>query len=475
MRSTAITILFLFSACSAQQVVIHSKTAVTPEVSGVDSLQIDSAWRLAKESFPSNPDSAVELADQGRKLAQLADQLLKEQPQSEVRDTVRALESFNEGSDLLNQLSVADSLEAVDLLKSAAIKFEEALTADAFDDEARLWLARVYEILAERFRASNAVHQQLRVLKRLVMWNHDRHDYVALLAAAHEDLNTNESAMTAATLWDRAALIALEDVDIGIRAFPDSTSIFAYYIRASRAFVMADDGQLAMKFLGFAKPWQHTDDHQALIEADSIWLSWDDGNLSARKLFDTLMEESDVNPSKTVDGLDRLLKDIKTSDARMEVLHQKALINYRSGMEESAVELMQKLYAQSPQHQKITEDYAIMTYNLSQKQRQRGDIKGALAYLLQCVALDASIAARAAFDLSLLLRNNLEAAIKYAHLAEKRQDTLSDHEVMALTRFLAELYRKSGDRDRAREYINQLKDLRKAQSATDWNTMKNGQ
>jgi len=466
MRSIFFATLVVFaSACSVQQVVMDSTVPSKPELSGVDSVRIHTAWTLAEESFPADEESAAQLARQGQELVKLADQFLKDPPKSMVRDTVGALEFFNAGSEMLAQLSEADSMQALDLLEAAAIKFEGALMADAFDDEARLWLARVYKTLAERFQASGAVQEQLRVLERLVMWNHDRHDYVALLAAAHEGVHISASAMTAASLWERAALIALDDVDIGLRSFPDTTSLFAYYVHASRAFVMADQGQFAMQSLEKAKPWQRTDTQKSLLHADSVWLMWDGGNLTARKIFDDLMEEATIHPSKTADGLKKLLNDLQTSDARLEVQHQLALITYRMGLEESAVELMQELYTQYPSHQHITEDYAIMTYNLSQKQREGGDIKGALAYLLQCISLNATIATRAAFDVALLLRNNLEAAIKYAHVAEKRQKTLSDQEQVILIQYLAELYRKSGDRDRAKVYLNKLKELRNVKSS----------
>ncbi|MDE2770863.1 MAG: hypothetical protein OXI44_06775 [Bacteroidota bacterium] len=97
-----------------------------------------------------------------------------------------------------------------------------------------------------------------------------------------------------------------------------------------------------------------------------------------------------------------------------------------------------------------------MTYNLAQTLRQAGDLDRALAYLLQSASLNAPAAARAAFDASILLRNNLDAAIKYARMAEARIDALGGSERNALTRYLAELYRRSGDRERAKVYIDRL-------------------
>jgi len=64
-----------------------------------------------------------------------------------------------------------------------------------------------------------------------------------------------------------------------------------------------------------------------------------------------------------------------SANTQSEVRHQLALIKYSSGVKNYAVEV--KL---------LTDDYAIMTYNLSQKLHAKEILKG-LAYLLQCSSL----------------------------------------------------------------------------------------
>ena len=456
MKIFAFTLVLLIAGCSVPPRIVEPPTPASPMPPEIDSTQIQMAWQLAEASFARDAEAAAHAAEEGRKLAALADSFLLSAPVSQVRDTARAVVLFHAGVDLLGQYSEADSLQALGLLKNAAAKFEEALEADAFDDEARQWLARVYQTLAERFQQTGAIQDQLRVLQRLVMWNQDRHDYIALLAAAQEGMPTEASGMTAGSLWERAAMVALDDVAMGLREAPDSAALFAYHVRASRAFVMANRSSLARASLSNAQAWQRTDQERTLIHADSIWLAWDDGNLTARKRFDALLSEAFVNPEKAADGLLNLLENVQDPDARIQVRHQLALARYASGAEEQAVRLMQALVAEDPHQKKLAEDYAVMTYNLAQQLRRGGDLRGALAYLLQCASLDAQIAARAAFDAALLLRNNLDAAIRYAHMAEARIDTLESDERSALFRYLAELYRRSGDRERAREYIGYL-------------------
>ncbi len=456
MRYLVFTLVLVGAGCAASTPIVSPLAPDKPTLPGVDSARVQMAWELAAESFARDAAQAARLSEEARRLAQLADSLLGPAPVAQSRDTVKALEAFNAGAEALNRMSEADSLQALELLEEAAEKFEQALDADAYDDEASRWLARVYEILAERFRREDAIQDQLRVLHRLVARNQDRHDYIALLAAAQEQQHTEEAGIAAGALWERAALVLLDDVDIGPIQVPDSAVLFAYHIRASRAFVQSDHSLLAHESLNSARSWQRTAEERALVHADSVWLAWDDSNLSARKRFDVLLNEVADNPGAAVEGLTALLADVRERDARIDVRHQLALARYASGAEEHAAASMQDLVAEAPGRQALVDDYAVMSYNLAQSLRQAGDLERALAYLLQSASLNAPIAARAAFDASILLRNNLDAAIKYARLAEARLDALGGSERNALTRYLAELYRRSGDRERAKVYIDRL-------------------
>lgn len=448
--------IVFFTGCKAPSRIVETPVPVNPVLSGVDSMQVNVAWQLAETSFARDAGAAAFAADEGRKLTALADSILLAAPEASVRDTVRALALFNAGADLLGQYPETDSLQALKLLENAAVKFEEALEADAFDAEARQWLAHIYQTLAERFQQSGAVQERLRVLQRLVMWNQDRHDYIALLAAAQEALQTEASGMVAGALWERAAEVLLDDAEMGLSMAPDSAALFAYHVRASRAFILANHSLLARTSLSSARLWQRTEEERILVDTDSAWLAWDNGNLRTRKRFDTLLNEASINPADAAEGLLQLLEEVQRLEARIQVRHQLALARYAAGSEEDAAGLMQDLVAAAPDQKNLVEDYAIMTYNLAQQLRQSGDLRSALAYLLQCASLNAQIAARASFDAALLLRNNLNAALKYAHMAEARIETLDENDRTELFRYLAELYRRNGDREQARAYIGHL-------------------
>ena len=108
---------------------------------------------------------------------------------------------------------------------------------------------------------------------------------------------------------------------------------------------------------------------------------------------------------------------------------------------------------------RIREDYAIMTFNLAQMHRQEGELVEALAYLLQCEQLDGDMAGRAAMQAARLLSNNPDAALERALAAEERLDTLGPDEQKQLLKFIVELHRRLGDRDRARQYLSRLSAL----------------
>ena len=124
-----------------------------------------------------------------------------------------------------------------------------------------------------------------------------------------------------------------------------------------------------------------------------------------------------------------------------------------------SVHLMQALVAEDPHQRKLTEDYAVMTYNLAQQlRRRRRPTERPRLFIAGVHHWMHRSQPELQFDAALLLRNNLDAAIRYAHMAEARIDTLEQDERSALFRYLAELYRRSGDRQRAREYIGYLVD-----------------
>ena len=137
MRYLVLTLVLLGAGCAASTPIVPPLATEKPMLPGVDSVRVQMAWELAAESFARDAAQAARISEEARRLAHLADSLLGPAPVAQTRDTVKALAAFNAGADALDRLSEADSLQALELLEEAAEKFEQALDADAFDDEAQ--------------------------------------------------------------------------------------------------------------------------------------------------------------------------------------------------------------------------------------------------------------------------------------------------------------------------------------------------
>ena len=469
-------VVFFLAACTSPRqaiVSVASPPVAILDVPGVDSSLVAQASALAEVSFAKDAEAAARLTEAGRRLVLLADSLLSrhtnkylgppESGDSVQRDVTRGIEAFNEGAEALAQYAEADSVRAGELLEEAAAHFEEALLANPFDTEARYWLARTFEIMAEHLHAIGAVQAAIDVLQRLVTLHQDRHDYIALLAAAYEHIQTEEADIAAGALWGRAALVAQDDVLLAsARAVvADTGAIFTYYVRGSRAFVQADRSDLALRALRNANNWVRSPDDAELVSSETAWINWDDGNLANRKEYDSLLETAAADPVEAAEGLEELMQTVTQETARIDVQHQLALTRYASGEHEAATILMQTLWknaggVDSVRAGRIREDFATMAYNLAQVRRRAGDLPGALAYLLQCERVESQVSARAALQAAQLLQNNLDAALKRALVAEARMEHLTPDERESLLRYIVELYRRKGDRENAKHYVRRL-------------------
>lgn len=438
---------------------------------GVDSLIATYAVALAGESFARDETEAGRLAADGRRFAQMADSLLGLHSRAQVsilRDSVKATEYYNEGADALEAWDkiVDDSSKALDLLQQAASAFEAALDADPFDSETQYWLGHVYQLQAEHYNLHESAQAATSVLQKLVSLHQNRHDYIGLLARNYDRVATQPTSLLAGSLWERAALVAVDDaaLDPDGQIVADSAAIFVYLLRSSRSFSEANQANQALRVLDIAALWAAAADEIELVEGERSWLMWDGANLQTRITYDRILEQASRVPQKAARELEELLADVKTPAARVDVKHQLTLAWYGSGRQSDALELMHDLWQSraemaTEQVGGIRSDYAVMAYNLAQRQRQRGNLTGALTYLLQCEQLDAPLSARAALQAAQLLSNNPEAALDRAMAAERRINDLSRDDQARLLRYTVELHRRLGDRDRAREYFERLGEL----------------
>ena len=484
-----LSLVLLVVACAACQrtrpVAVPPAKAVAPPdtipaLPGVDHALARKADSLARGVLVSAPARAEGLrqAEAGLQLVRLADSLLQGERQSDgaaaETDSVGperkrvALRAYNEGAKALSDFAEAtDSTRAAILLDEAATRFAAALEANPFDQEAHYWLARVYELQADALGRAGATQAAIAVLQQLVAMQGHRPDYLALLAQAHERVDTPEAGLAAGALWRRAAQATIDDAALDPEGHiaVDSAAVFAHFARSNRALVQADRSDWALEALNEADDWATPSDDKTYLDAERRWILCDDGNLATRMRFDVLISQGASDPEGAARGLEALIPEVRRQHARLDVEHELARILYRIGREEAAVERMRQVFDDArtvPQAdvEGMREDYGIMTYNLGMAHRTAGSLRKALGYLLQSEATGFNQSARAALQVSRLLSNNLAAAIDAGLRAEAGLAQLPAAEQKALLHHPVELYRRSGDRERAQAYVDKWRQLR---------------
>lgn len=488
------TVLSLgFAGCLTARdgTVAGDSTPVVPRPSvvsfaGVDSTVAQAAAALADSSFVDRErqEQATQHTSEGRTLVTAADSLLGleeglaflKKPAgpdtTSAAAQAAAIEAFNQGARTLEGYAEADSLQAAELLKQAQTHFEQALQFNPFDVEARYWLSRVYHLRASHLGTYNEHEQALGILRRLAQMHQDEHGIFAALATTHEHLGQWRQA---AVLWQRAARTTLDDeaFDLIGDHQPDPSLLMNYYLRSERAYVEEGDSKAALDALDAAEAWVEEGEDRAFIADERAWILWDDGNLVTRKRWDALLSLSQSEPASAIEGMEALLDRLASRQAYVEVRHRLGLLYYETQQEERAAGSLQALW-QDVKHsaeeaeggsasiqlsliERIREDYGTVAYTLSHARYQQGDLRASLAYLLQSEETGCSLAAKAAFEAALLLKNNIEKALEAAHWAEARLAQLEGKEQKDLFRFMVELYRRRGDRGKALYYAEKYR------------------
>ena len=464
--------LLLSGGCAPKDVVIIDVAPAPeppPPLPGVDSVFAAMASAYAKRGHMVDErarEAGRRAVAGGRRLFVIADSLtsgLKDRPDSVSVGDDRIEESirrYNEGAILLRNepLGLAE-------LQAAAEQFQLALDANPYDTEALYYLSRVYELQVDRLAQAGAVDDQIGVLQRLAELYPHRHDYAGLLAAAYENLGSKTGWADAGAWWHRAAFLAQDDPDLSLDtdAVLDTASVFIYLANAGRAFIESDQGDLALAAIEEAVPFAVDEDSRIYLQREREWLTWDT-ELQSRKDFDFLLEVSQTDPGKAAAGLRDLLPKVSLSLARMEVQYQLGLALYNGGDLFAGVTEIQAVWQEVstrdiPLRERIQEDYGLMTYSIALEQRQSGELRNALAYLLQSESTGFSGAAVSALTRSLLLRNDPEAALDAAEAAERGWDTLNPQDQRTLLEHMVDLHRRLENREQALEYASRYRDL----------------
>ena len=450
---------------------------------GVDTSVALLADSLSRETFVDyeKESQATGLSQEAIQLVQESDSLWKileltrEDNHAVTQDdSIQSIYSFNEAAVAYKE---AVELEAGDtqillarqegLLDLAQQKFEEAITFNPFDEQARALLARVYLLQYSRLKRQGAIDKSITILERLVRLEKGRHELFSELASAYY---SNEEWERAALNYVRAeqALFDARETDVtadvpGTLDAADSTSLFNYAYYQGESSAYAYDGSAAMaaleRALAFAQGPAEEDIVNGLVE----WIQWDGGNVQASVRRDELAELETEDIAAAESGYLDLLQVVQTQNAKDEITWKLALVEANLGKNESAVARLKPLVDRTPlmpdgtpedeSYSRYYDAYGTLCYNLaSENLREKRDKRSALTYYLQSASIAWENRARAYLESAKILQNNTKEAIDYAEKGLEASPTKADQK--SLYALLVALHRRAGNQSEARKYFN---------------------
>jgi len=467
-----LTCALLLGGCAPKDVLIievdEPVSNPIPSLPGVDSIFTAMAVAFQSRGMlvdPGTSASTRRAVEGGRRLFQIADSLISQyeidQDTVVVSDQQRALsiERFNEGAETLQnpQLGLKE-------LREAAEMFQSALDLNPYDEEALYWLSRVYELQAEKLMDTGALSEMVVSVTNLVELNPMRHDYAALLASAYEATGTESGWADAGAWWHRASVLVRDAPDLALTPTTmDTATVFIYLANASRAFAEADQGDLALGSIDEAMAFAVGKEEMDYIQSEREWLTWD-AQLSTRKMFDQLITTSIEYPDSASIGLRTLLEQVTLPQAEVDVRHQLSLALFNAGNLREGIQEIQQAWSdvqsmdESIIH-RVREDYGTMAYSLAMEHRNRGELRNALAYLLQSEATGFSGAPLSSLTRSILLRTDPEAALEAAQLAERGWDQLDPSSQRTLLEHMVAIHRRLNNRDEAADYAQRYRNF----------------
>ncbi len=396
-------------------------------------------------------------------------------------DTLAFTEAHTEAQQVLIEAAQAqtqqDSLRVRTLLAESQRLFENALALNPLHEDARHQLAQVYSVQAQWLRQDEAWEEVLTLLRGLLALRADDHALWAEVAVVLENLNQfPASALT----WLQATEIVLDDSRLAFvpeteRPPPDSLTLFTYYVRSYRAFVESRDGEGVRHALSLAQGYTTTSEQENYTSNEMDWVLWDHHNFENRLVYDSLQTLFSTDPAGAKEGLAWLIPRLTQPPARMEASYNHALLSWEHDDQGGALDTLQVLWGlatdssetETP-YPEFVEDlrqtYATTLFERALEHRREGGSALAFTYLLQVTEVGSQYTGRAYVEALRLARYNPEQARLLEPRIEKIFDTMQSEDQLAYLTLMGNLYRRTGDTEKARGLLDRYRALRAAGS-----------
>ena len=361
-----------------------------------------------------------------------------------------------------------DSTQAQALLTEAQRRFEEILLHDPEHFDARYQLQRIYGIQARRYAGERNWSDVLTVLRGLIALNADQHRLWAEVAVVLQNLEWHDASALA---WMRAAAVVRDDSGMAAASqVPplDSLSLFTYYQRAYRDFALVRDGAGVRAALSQAVTFAADSTQHAYAVSELAWARWDGRNFGHRLAFDSLQTLAANDPEAALAGLAELMDRVGQHSALLEVAYNHAILSWQEGWHDQALDTLQALWgrtdaAKAMPYEEFAADlldtYASALFQRGLQHRQAGASARAFTYLLMVTALGSRYTGQAYIEALRLTRNNPRQARKLAPQIEAVYDSLTVDDRRTYLSLLGSFYRRIGDAETAKTYLDRYQAL----------------
>ncbi len=499
LATSTLCLVLLWGCGSSAPVVTESEPVpeapVSPPLPGVDSLVIADVLNSFHGTFVS-ASSEIQAEEDfltGRALFERLDSTLRvlngdppleslDAPGDSMAavDTTAFEEAHTEARRRLIRAAQAqaeeDSLLVRTLLAESQGFFENALALNPLHEEARHQLAQVYSVRAQWLREEGVWEEVLELLRGLLALRADDHTLWAETAVVLENLNQFSGA---ALTWLQASEAVLDDALLAFvpeaeRPAPDSLTLFTYYVRSYRAFVENRDGEGVRRALSEAQQYVTTTEQEEFSRREMDWVLWDHHHFENRLVYDSLQAMFSDDPIAAREGLVWLIPRLTQTSSRLEASYNHALLNWEHDGQEAALDTLQTLWgmvADSTTGPKtpypefledIRQTYATVLFTRAQEHRRDGSSVLAFTYLMQVTEVRSQYTGRAFVEALQLARYNPEQALSLEPRVEAVFDEMEREDQLAYLTLMGNLYRRIGERDKARALLERYRVLRNA-------------
>lgn len=501
------TITF-FCGCANQNKILNTKKSPVYVPAGVDSSIAVISDSTAKNLFVSfeEEDEAIKRKQSGSHLMAAADttwNFLKS-----VNDSLKiisdeqkniAIERYNLGALKIQRITkIEQRIESeglddenlielkklvFDLLNDAKHEFETAIRINPFDVEAKDALGWTLWKLIDYFDKKENLEELINVLTELSYIDKGEHQLYFRLGQAYYSLQSWDNALinfkkAEKTLKNYATInfsdSLLSDPESSNFTSEDSIALYTYLFYQADIYVELLNASSAIERLESAKIYANDLKLKNRIEVYIDWIRWDDGNITASKYKDKILNNyaTKKEHEKTLKEFEKLLSMLNEEQSKDEINWRIACIEFSQlNNVEQGIARLSKVVLNAEKdsfgspvdttYKQYFEDFAIMCNNIAiHNLENRLSRQVAFTYFLQAVQISSSIRGKLYIDLANLSKYNPEKCIEYCYGAFMYINQQDTENLITLLKLLTNGYRKLDNPEKVKQWYEIWKFLK---------------